>query len=74
MQPLRGTPSTARVAMAKMAGNVPATYAQGGLTAVLLGLILGIVVDQLRGHFTATSQIFSRRDLPSGPSTSSATM
>jgi hypothetical protein len=50
MQPLRGIAATAKTAISQRAGNLQTTYAQAGLTGVLIGAVLGIVIDRLRSR------------------------
>ena len=48
MESLRQRAAMVRIAVTHMAGELPAMYAQGGFTGILVGTILGTVMYQLR--------------------------
>ncbi|SPF37738.1 hypothetical protein SBA4_2050015 [Candidatus Sulfopaludibacter sp. SbA4] len=63
MEPLRGTSATVKTVktvMIRMLGDLPVMYAQGGLTAVFVGTILGIAIYQLRSRGVTLSGGFSQ--------------
>jgi hypothetical protein len=50
MELLRAIPTTIKLAVNQMAGDLMAMYAQGGFTAVLIGTLAGMVIYQLRSR------------------------
>ncbi len=50
MESSRQRAAMIRIAVTQIAGHLPAMYAQGGFIGILVGTILGTVIDQLRSR------------------------